>query len=91
MSLHMMAKDVDIFGMYLVVNGNETKYALQTVTFQICQLNDDLYCIVNFIRPSTFNIIINYNANISNGHNREMKSFKIKHIHQNNQQKTRTT
>ncbi len=22
----MMAKDVDIFGMYLVVNGNETKY-----------------------------------------------------------------
>jgi hypothetical protein len=23
---------------------------------------------VNFIRPSTFNIIINYNANISNGH-----------------------
>jgi hypothetical protein len=26
MSLHMMAKDVDIYGMYLVVNGNETKY-----------------------------------------------------------------
>jgi hypothetical protein len=26
MSLHMTAKDVDIFGMYLVVNGNETKY-----------------------------------------------------------------
>jgi hypothetical protein len=23
---------------------------------------------VNFIRPSTFNIIINYNANILNGH-----------------------
>jgi hypothetical protein len=22
----MMAKDVDIYGMYLVVNGNETKY-----------------------------------------------------------------
>ena len=36
-----------------------------------------LYCIVNFvnfIRPSTFNIIINYNENISNGHNREMKA-----------------
>jgi hypothetical protein len=26
MSLHMTAKDFDIFGMYLVVNGNETKY-----------------------------------------------------------------
>ncbi len=26
MSLHMTAKDVDIFGMDLVVNGNETKY-----------------------------------------------------------------
>jgi hypothetical protein len=26
MSLHMTAKDVDIFGMYLVVNGYETKY-----------------------------------------------------------------
>jgi len=34
-----------------------------------------LYCIVNFIRPSTFNTIINYNANISNGHKREMKPF----------------
>jgi hypothetical protein len=26
MSLHMTAKGVDIFKMYLVVNGNETKY-----------------------------------------------------------------
>ena len=26
MSLHMTAKDVDIYGMYLVENGNETKY-----------------------------------------------------------------
>ena len=25
----MTAKDVDIFGMYLVVNGNETKYIKQ--------------------------------------------------------------
>jgi hypothetical protein len=32
---------------------------------------------VNFIRPSTFNIIINYNANISNGHKREMHKPKI--------------
>ncbi len=40
----MTAKDVDIFGMYMVVNGNETKYVKEfykTVTFQICQLNDD--------------------------------------------------
>ena len=29
MSLHMTAKDVDIYGMYLVVNGNETKYVKQ--------------------------------------------------------------
>jgi hypothetical protein len=29
MSLHMMAKDVDIFGMYLVITGNETKYVEQ--------------------------------------------------------------
>ena len=26
MSLHMTAKDADIFRMYLVVNGNETKH-----------------------------------------------------------------
>ncbi len=26
MSLHMTAQDVDIYVMYLVVNGNETKY-----------------------------------------------------------------
>ncbi len=26
MSLHMKAKDVDIYDMYLVVNSNETKY-----------------------------------------------------------------
>ena len=26
LSLHMTAKDVDILGMYLVVNGNEAKY-----------------------------------------------------------------
>jgi hypothetical protein len=31
-------------------------------------LSFQLYFIVNFIIPSTFNIIINYNANISNGH-----------------------
>ncbi len=29
MSLHMTAKDVDIYGMYLVVNGNETKYVMK--------------------------------------------------------------
>ena len=26
MSKHMTAKDVDIYGMYLAVNGNDTKY-----------------------------------------------------------------
>ena len=26
MSLHITAKEVDIYGMYLVVNSNETKY-----------------------------------------------------------------
>ena len=31
MSLHMTAKDVDIFGMYLVVNGNETKYVKESL------------------------------------------------------------
>jgi hypothetical protein len=59
MSLHMTAKEVDIYGMYLVVNCNETKYSylyviqimtkkysnfilkMLTVTFPICQLNDD--------------------------------------------------
>ena len=32
MSLHMMAKGIDIYGMYLVVNDDETKY-LKEYTF----------------------------------------------------------
>ncbi len=36
----MTAKEVDIYGVYLVVNGNETKY-VKEFTFLICQLNDD--------------------------------------------------
>ncbi len=36
----MTAKDVDMYEMYLVVNGNETKY-VKEFTFQICQLNND--------------------------------------------------
>ena len=40
MSLHMMAKDIDIYGMYLVVTSNETKY-VKEFTFQIYQLNSD--------------------------------------------------
>ncbi len=31
-----MAKEVDIYGMYLIVNGNEAKY-VKEFTFQICQ------------------------------------------------------
>ncbi len=36
----MTAKDVDIYGMYLVVNGDETKY-VKEFPFQICQFNND--------------------------------------------------
>ncbi len=32
----MTTKEVDIYGMYLVVNGNGTKYVME-FTFQICQ------------------------------------------------------
>ena len=32
----MTANDVDIYGMYLVVNSNEIKY-VKEFTFQICQ------------------------------------------------------
>ncbi len=40
MSLHMMAKDVDIYGMYSVLNCTETKY-VKEFTFLICQLNNN--------------------------------------------------
>jgi hypothetical protein len=55
MSLHMMAKDVDIYGMYLVVKGNETKY-VKEFTFQI-QSNS---VITNTLGPAKF---VRYNRN----------------------------
>ncbi len=39
MSLHMTAKDIDIYGMYLVVNSIETKY-VKEFAFQLLQLNN---------------------------------------------------
>ena len=42
----MTAKDVDIFGMYLVVNGNETKYVKEN-TFLLLSYS---FVIINKIR-----------------------------------------
>jgi hypothetical protein len=41
MSLHMTAKDVDIYGMYLVVSGVETKYVKEFYKLWHSNLNND--------------------------------------------------
>jgi hypothetical protein len=46
LSLHMTAKDVDIFGMYLVVDGNETEYVKEN-TFLLLSYS---FVIINKIR-----------------------------------------
>jgi hypothetical protein len=48
MSLYMTAKDVDTYGMYLVVNCYETKY-VKEFTFLICQFNNDLKVLLTYI------------------------------------------